>query len=223
MDPLSMYFDLGRASQYLDFAIQFTPQYGDSFLEKMRLLLLLDMRNILGSITPTTEPTEPTTTTTSTTPADAPLLEPMSYITPSIAELNSLGFTSARSKHRYDDLRRQCINADPNYGVLWFFSKLVPFDSAQQVLETAKGVLLLELQNAAVASVYLQAMMRRTIGMPDIGPIIVRPESITDSDFVTGLIAANRIRQATGALNIRKKLGDQGFFKLLFGADEIRA
>ena len=27
----------------------------------------------------------------------------------------------------------------------------------------------------------------------------------------------------TGALNIRQKLGDQGFFKLLFGADEIRA
>ena len=110
-----------------------------------------------------------------------------------------------------------------NYGVLWFFSKLVPFDSAQQVLETSKGVLQLELQNPSVASVYLQAMMRRQIGMPEMGSVVQRPESVYAADFVTGLIAANRISMTTGALNIRQKLGDQGFLKLLFGADEIRA
>ena len=124
---------------------------------------------------------------------------------------------------KYDDLRRTCVNADPNYGVLWFFSKLVPFDSAQQVLETSKGVLQLELQNPSVASVYLQAMMRRQIGMPEMGSVVQRPESVYAADFVTGLIAANRISMTTGALNIRQKLGDQGFLKLLFGADEIRA
>jgi hypothetical protein len=172
----------------------------------MRLLLLLDMRTILGS---------------STTSTDCD--DPMGYIASSIAELNSLGFKSQRSKHRYDYLRRQCINADPNYGVLWFFSKLVPFDPAQQVLETAKGVLLLELQNASVASVYFQAMMRQKIGMPHIGTNVLCPKTVKESDFVTGLIAANRIGSLNGALNIRKQLGDQGFLKLLFGADEIRA
>lgn len=199
--------------------VQFTPQYGDSFLEKMRLLLLLDMRTLLGSSSPMSSSLTVSTSAATSVHSN----DPMDYIKASIAELNSLGFTSHRSKHRYEHLRRQCINADPNYGVLWFFSKLIPFDPAQQVLETAKGVLLLELQNPSVASVYFQAMMRRKIGMPDVGSMVVRPKSIASSDFVTGLIAANRIGASEGALNIRHKLGDQGFFKLLFGADEIRA
>ena len=208
MDPLSTYFNLRRASQYLDFAIQFTPQYGDSFLEKMRLLLLLDMRSLLASYVPEKESNS----------------TPMNYILSTVSKLKLLSLTNtSRSKQKYDDLRRTCVNADPNYGVLWFFSKLVPFDSAQQVLETSKGVLQLELQNPSVASVYLQAMMRRQIGMPEMGSVVQRPESVYAADFVTGLIAANRISMTTGALNIRQKLGDQGFLKLLFGADEIRA
>eukprot|EP00953_Heterococcus_sp_UTEX-ZZ885_P022214 12312-Heterococcus_DN1.PRE.1 len=40
LNPLSQSFDLATASQYLEFAIQFTPQYGDSFMECMRLQLL---------------------------------------------------------------------------------------------------------------------------------------------------------------------------------------
>lgn len=36
------YYDLGKAQKYLEFAIQFTPQYGDSFLELLRLYLILD-------------------------------------------------------------------------------------------------------------------------------------------------------------------------------------
>jgi la-related protein 1 len=33
-------FDLGTAQQYLNFAIQFTPQYGDSFIEYLRLEIM---------------------------------------------------------------------------------------------------------------------------------------------------------------------------------------
>lgn len=40
MNPLSPAFDLREARRYLDFAVQFTPQYGDSFIEYMRLELL---------------------------------------------------------------------------------------------------------------------------------------------------------------------------------------
>lgn len=35
--PANEFFDLDKAQKYLDFAIQFTPQYGDSFLEVIRL------------------------------------------------------------------------------------------------------------------------------------------------------------------------------------------
>lgn len=41
LNPLSTkYFDLGKAQKYLSFSIQFTPQYGDSFIEYIRLEML---------------------------------------------------------------------------------------------------------------------------------------------------------------------------------------
>jgi tetratricopeptide (TPR) repeat protein len=40
LNPLSRRFNLQTARQYLDFAIKFTPQYGDSFIEYLRLELL---------------------------------------------------------------------------------------------------------------------------------------------------------------------------------------
>jgi len=43
LSPLSRSFDLDTAEKYLDFAIQFTPQYGDSFLELLRLLMIREV------------------------------------------------------------------------------------------------------------------------------------------------------------------------------------
>jgi len=40
MSPVSHKFDLRKAEKYLNFAIQFTPQYGDSFLELFKLYTL---------------------------------------------------------------------------------------------------------------------------------------------------------------------------------------
>ena len=42
LNPLSRTFDLLIAQRNLDFAIQFTPQYGDSFMEHLRLTLLVE-------------------------------------------------------------------------------------------------------------------------------------------------------------------------------------
>ena len=39
--PNNPYFNLEKALKYLDFAIQFTPQYGDSFLETIRVCELM--------------------------------------------------------------------------------------------------------------------------------------------------------------------------------------
>jgi len=38
--PENSFFDLEKAKDYLEFALQFTPQYGDSFLEMMRLHIM---------------------------------------------------------------------------------------------------------------------------------------------------------------------------------------
>ncbi len=39
-NPLNPYYSLDTARKYLEFAIQFTPQYGDSFLEMLKLTML---------------------------------------------------------------------------------------------------------------------------------------------------------------------------------------
>ena len=39
--PQNQYYDLNQALLYLEFAIQFTPQYGDSFLEIIRVCHLM--------------------------------------------------------------------------------------------------------------------------------------------------------------------------------------
>jgi len=40
-NPCNQYYDLDMARKYLEFAIQFTPQYGDSFLEMLKLTMIL--------------------------------------------------------------------------------------------------------------------------------------------------------------------------------------
>ena len=43
------FFDISMAMKFLDFAIQFTPQYGDSFLELLRASLLMKKMGIKPS------------------------------------------------------------------------------------------------------------------------------------------------------------------------------
>lgn len=46
----NQYFDLEKARKYLEFAIQFTPQYGDSFLELLRLFMIQDNKQELQDL-----------------------------------------------------------------------------------------------------------------------------------------------------------------------------
>lgn len=48
--PNNKYYDIDTAKQYLEFAIQFTPQYGDSFLEMLRLCLITKDSETLKSV-----------------------------------------------------------------------------------------------------------------------------------------------------------------------------
>jgi tetratricopeptide (TPR) repeat protein len=81
--------NLAEARTFLDYAIQFTPQYGDSFVEYMRLELLEHGRN-------------------------------------------------ARTRR----LEQLCVNADPNYGLMWLHCKKHPVDSTRAVLRSARRLLL---------------------------------------------------------------------------------
>ena len=50
--PSNPFFDVHMALPYLDFAVQFTPQYGDSFLEVIRACLMLKMMQQSGKLPP---------------------------------------------------------------------------------------------------------------------------------------------------------------------------
>jgi tetratricopeptide (TPR) repeat protein len=46
--PNNCFYNLDKALKYIDFAIQFTPQYGDSFLEMIKLCELMKQNNKYG-------------------------------------------------------------------------------------------------------------------------------------------------------------------------------
>eukprot|EP00818_Percolomonas_sp_WS_P008820 CAMPEP_0117447590 /NCGR_PEP_ID=MMETSP0759-20121206/6956_1 /TAXON_ID=63605 /ORGANISM="Percolomonas cosmopolitus, Strain WS" /LENGTH=1112 /DNA_ID=CAMNT_0005239935 /DNA_START=429 /DNA_END=3768 /DNA_ORIENTATION=+ len=108
LNPLSPKFNLDKARDYLNFAIKFTPQYGDSFIEYLRLELL----------------------------SKGPRLEEQDKLY----------------------LEQLCVNADPNYGPLWFFCKTCPTDSTRSVLRRAKNLLRQELTKYQVP--YQRAILR---------------------------------------------------------------
>jgi len=63
LNPLGPYFHLGSARKCLEFAVHLTPQYGDSFLELLRLRFLLELRAricadplVVGLLGPTQSP-----------------------------------------------------------------------------------------------------------------------------------------------------------------------
>jgi la-related protein 1 len=107
MNPYSGFYDLAKAEEFLEYAIQFTPQYGDSFIELLRLYY------IRGSL------------------------------------------------HRLKDLKRQCINADPNYGSLWFHCKHNNLEGPAEVWRRAKR--LVRDEACVLQSVYTCAPPREAL------------------------------------------------------------
>lgn len=57
--PANRHFNFSKAEGYLKFAIQFTPQYGDSFLECLRLYILTDQADKLRALKQTCIHSEP--------------------------------------------------------------------------------------------------------------------------------------------------------------------
>jgi len=112
LNPFSAQFDLEIARKYLGFAIRFTPQYGDSFIELLRLDIITKYLELASE----TEEKEEGRN--------------------SREILSSLNNTA---------VELSCINADPNYGLLFFHCKREIFDTAKQVLRVAKRLIVDEL------------------------------------------------------------------------------
>ena len=145
LNPTSPFFNLEKARLFLDYAIQFTPQYGDSFLEYIRYILIIHVHDKLLNF----------------------LQSKINFIEENLNPnaISSDYLTLFSKKLNYEkislkSLNQQCINADPNYGVLWFHCKNHPFDTAQIVFQCAKKYLGNELNSLTILQTYCNAFVR---------------------------------------------------------------
>eukprot|EP00797_Seminavis_robusta_P014299 Sro216_g089500.1 n/a (621) ;mRNA; r:68452-70314 len=185
LNPFSRTFNLERARRHLFFATKFTPQYGDSFLESLRLELVeqwiapiadLIWMTSKGAVLDSEETDfhnqlqeyllrlfvalvafcgEGTTTKESN--ADARLREIIdSQTLPQIIDLLEAGYESASVD--LADLELRCANADPNYGLLWFHCRHGPTDTARKILTRATDKVVSELRK--FVPIYIVALVR---------------------------------------------------------------
>jgi len=159
LNPLSSTFDVATAVQALDFATKFTPQFGDSFLETLRLIFLQKMNKSIG-LKLVNEMKKSISSIEWQSHADGHDLFFCCVgksIQQAIIYLTTLDITFDNVDTSQLELR--CSNADPNYGKLWFHCRCKPTDTARTVLRQAKELIGKDLSK--YAHVYLAALMRR--------------------------------------------------------------
>lgn len=160
LSPLSRNFDLDLAEKYLDFAIQFTPQYGDSFLELLRMVLLRRVvgpvadRIVAGWSKEDQEGSVPAGTTAAAA-ATAGGGDAMAAAGIPVKERSVEAFMATDT----DDLELRCSNADPNYGLFWFHCRELPSDTPRLLVRRAKALLAQDL--STLFPLYLSAFLRK--------------------------------------------------------------
>jgi len=187
LNPFSRNFDLQRASRHLFFATKFTPQYGDGFLETLRLLILDQLLVPISTLIweeskGQLESKEDKTWEEGLTNYIFNILLELNDIRNSIWDGNDdarklIPTNSLLGKSSLDlvierlhsgtslgfiDISRlelRCANADPNYGPLWFHCRSGPTETARNVLTRAVKFILDEVKTHAY--LYVIASIRR--------------------------------------------------------------
>ena len=172
LNPLCPTFHPASARKYLNYGIKFTPQYGDSFLETLRLDLLEHyvepiaiyfgqlMENQLKNVARDdvalffdSAVNSIQDACNSVTGCDTLEVHP-NFPLALISLKNFKGSIGVKS-----DIELRCRNADPNYGLMWFYCRHSPIDSAHVILQRTKYLIREEL--AKYSFVYLAAWLRR--------------------------------------------------------------
>ena len=186
LNPFSRTFDLQRANRHLFFATKFTPQYGDGFLETLRLLiidqLLVPISTLIweecgnqlnnnedetwkdGLISYIIEVLvelcriRETTTSARKSTQKFPT---KSFLGKSVMRVVVQRLHSGTSLQFIDisRLELRCANADPNYGPLWFHCRSGPTETARNVLTRAVNLIIDEVKTHAY--LYIVASIRR--------------------------------------------------------------
>jgi tetratricopeptide (TPR) repeat protein len=188
LNPFSHTFDVDRARRHLSFATKFTPQYGDGFLETLRLELLDQFLVPLATkIWDSTRKRFPVNVDSN----KDDLIKYVFKISRAIFALSRMDQAdesrnkrlpeaaagiidkdlAAEIRKRFDPKTRngmldidklllRCANADPNYGLLWFHCRVGPTDTARKVLARSLEIMFSEMRRHA--NMYLAALIRRS-------------------------------------------------------------
>jgi tetratricopeptide (TPR) repeat protein len=188
LNPFSHTFDLQRASRHLFFATKFTPQYGDGFLESLRLLIVVQLLLPIAALI--WEETKAQLVGASNDEWDTHLIKYMFRVSCELYRIRDVvssdgmpgvprrsladsffGESAVKPilERLYSDntfkfldmatLELRCANADPNYGPLWFYCRARPTDTARTVLGRAVDIVLDDIKY--YANVYIAALVRR--------------------------------------------------------------
>ena len=180
LNPFSRTFNLPSARRHLSFATKFTPQYGDGFLETLRLEIIDQW------LVPTAKLVWEMTRRQFDLCEEANQREALiNYV----GEISRSMFIVCQDDHleaTHDlaiptglanmirnrlkpgfrdntvdlvELCQRCANADPNYGLLWFHCREAPSGTARQIFKRATELMLNEI--GSYAHVYLSALIRR--------------------------------------------------------------
>jgi len=160
LNPFSPTFDMNSALRHLTFAARFTPQYGDSFLEHIRL----DM--IDQWLIPLATPFINTMYNSFLSGGKMQLDDSYQLIslhTRKAAEEIKLQLKEAvpfdKDVLDTSELELRCSSADPNYGHLWFQCRESPIDTAREVIARAR--LMMTEDFTKYSFIYVAAMVRR--------------------------------------------------------------
>lgn len=180
MNPLLLgSFDLIEAQRELNFAIQFTPQYGDTFIEYLRLEIMMQvlLSNVMDKLGFSLRKF------VNTFLSEEPASDILSVVNENevgsedevakeisreqrvknIIAMEKMEPLTTLDKNDFknivvEKLCRRCLNADPNYGTLWFACRLKPYDTPRSILKEAIQMLVHEI--LTVHDIYIRAISR---------------------------------------------------------------
>lgn len=188
MNPFSNTFDLTEARRHLFFATRFTPQYGDSFLETMKLEILeqwiapvalnlwqvmqpmllqrlddddsVDSDEIIAEMV--RDAVRKVLESLSSGDGDGPkVVEDESDADAKLRLSLGRALTVDEATAALDNslLELRCSNAGPNYGLMWFHSRTGPIDTARTIIGRGRDMMVAEV--ASSVHIYIGAMVRR--------------------------------------------------------------
>jgi tetratricopeptide (TPR) repeat protein len=203
LNPFSDTFDLDRARRHLYFATRFTPQYGDGFVETIRSELLRQwiapiasyvwektkygFKTGLGGAFEDGLTKYVTDVSLAISVAARPQRAGVSHAPlPKLLYRDIIEHVRQQLDPGYqqsivdlNDVWLACVNADPNYGLLWFHCRRKATDTPRRIIEDASGIITEELRS--YAHLYLAAMVRREAILSTVG--VEKPVSLSNDDI----------------------------------------